>query len=55
MVGGSFGYWLQGVSASQKLQLAERRESLLLKRKRKAERDAAQTAEANQAEIITKG
>ena len=45
-VGGSFGYWMQSVSQTQKLRLAERRESLLLKRKRKAEREEAGEVEA---------
>jgi hypothetical protein len=39
-VGGGFGYWLQDVAQGQKLRLAEKRESLLLKRKRRAEREA---------------
>jgi len=40
-VGGSFGYWLTGVENRQMGILAERRESLLEKRKRRAERLAA--------------
>ena len=40
-VGGSFGYWLTGVENRQMAILAERRESLLEKRKRRAERLAA--------------
>lgn len=40
-IGGSFGYWLKGVGDRQMDILAERRESLLDKRRRKAERDAA--------------
>jgi hypothetical protein len=45
-VGGSFGYWMQSLSATQKLKLAEKRESLLLKRKRKAELEATEATEA---------
>ena len=43
-IGGSFGYWLTGVEGRQLAVLAERRESLLDKRRRKAERDAAANA-----------
>jgi hypothetical protein len=38
-VGGSFGYWLQGVETRQWKILAERREALLAKRRRRDERD----------------
>ena len=38
--GASFGYWLTGVTARQNAILAERRKSLLEKRKRRAEREA---------------
>lgn len=37
--GGSFGYWLTGVENRQIKLLAERRHSLLEKRKRRAERE----------------
>ena len=40
-IGGSFGYWLSGVEVRQLAILAERREALLDKRRRKAEREAA--------------
>ena len=40
-VGGSFGYWLTGVEGRQMAILAERREALLDKRRRRAEREAA--------------
>lgn len=38
-VGGSFGYWLTGVESRQMKMLAERRENLLEKRRRRAERE----------------
>jgi hypothetical protein len=38
-IGGSFGYWLQGVERKQMKILAERRKSLLEKRARRAERE----------------
>ena len=47
--GGSFGYWLTGVSERQNAILAERRESLLAKRRRRAEREGTD-AEAKIAE-----
>lgn len=37
--GGSFGYWLTGVSQRQNNILAERRNNLLEKRRRRAERE----------------
>ncbi|KAL8739406.1 MAG: hypothetical protein Q9190_007793 [Brigantiaea leucoxantha] len=39
-VGGSFGYWLNGVDIRQNEQLAKRKNQLLEKRKRRAEREA---------------
>lgn len=39
-VGGSFGYWLQGVETRQLRMLADRKEMLLEKRRRRAEREA---------------
>jgi hypothetical protein len=48
--GGSFGYWLTGVESRQMKLLAQRRESVLEKRKRRAEREnQAGTADANAA------
>ncbi|KAK2755125.1 hypothetical protein FQN54_006654 [Arachnomyces sp. PD_36] len=41
-VGGSFGYWMQGVESRQLKILAERKNSLLEKRKRRAEREAVE-------------
>lgn len=40
-VGGSFGYWLNGVDMAQNKMLEERKNRLLEKRKRRAEREAA--------------
>lgn len=37
--GGSFGYWLTGVESRQNAILAERRNNLLEKRRRRAERE----------------
>ncbi len=46
--GGSFGYWLTGVESRQMKLLAQRRESVLEKRRRRAEREnQADTADAN--------
>jgi hypothetical protein len=39
-IGGSFGYWLQGVEHRQMKMLADRRNILLEKRARRAEREA---------------
>ena len=38
--GGSFGYWLTGVENRQTKLLADRRDNLLEKRKRRAERES---------------
>ena len=40
-VGGSFGYWLTGVENRQVKLLADRRDRLLEKRRRRAERESA--------------
>jgi hypothetical protein len=45
-VGGGFGYWLQGASDRHDGMLAERKEILLEKRWRRAEREAATLAGA---------
>lgn len=39
-IGGSFGYWMTGVNDRQEKLLADRRESLLEKRRRRAERES---------------
>lgn len=44
-IGGSFGYWLMGVEQRQVEFLSSRRESLLEKRKRRAERDGVELDE----------
>ena len=44
-IGGSFGYWLSGVEQRQLQILADRRDRLLEKRKRRAEREAAAAGE----------
>ncbi|KAL8833340.1 MAG: hypothetical protein Q9170_004329 [Blastenia crenularia] len=44
-IGGSFGYWLTGVEQRQLQFLANRRDRLLEKRARRAEREAAAIAE----------
>lgn len=41
-VGGSFGYWLMGVEQRQQQILGARRTSLLEKRERRAQREAAE-------------
>jgi hypothetical protein len=41
-VGASFGYWLQGVDQRQQEILMARRQSLLEKRARRAEREVAE-------------
>jgi len=44
-IGGSFGYWLQGVEHRQLKMLQQRKEILLEKRKRRAEREAVEGGE----------
>lgn len=46
-VGGSFGYWLQGVETRHSKLLSDRREALLEKRRRRAEREAQEAAPAS--------
>ena len=45
-IGASFGYWLQGVEERQMKILGARKMSILEKRARRAEREAAAQAEA---------
>lgn len=40
-VGGSFGYWMKGVEDRQLKMLQQRKEILIEKRRRRAEREAA--------------
>lgn len=44
-VGGSFGYWLQGVEGRQLKILAQRREAILEKRRRRDEREGLSNIE----------
>ncbi|OQE23852.1 hypothetical protein PENSTE_c008G06524 [Penicillium steckii] len=44
-VGGSFGYWLQGVEQRQLKMLAQRREAILEKRRRRDEREGISKTE----------
>lgn len=41
-IGGTFGYWMQGVEARQVKMLQQRKEILLEKRRRREERDAVE-------------
>lgn len=41
-VGGSFGYWMKGVEDRQMKMLQQRKEILIEKRRRRAEREAAE-------------
>jgi hypothetical protein len=54
-VGGGFGYWLQGVELRQEKLLKERKEMLLEKRRRKAERENAKLDRSSQNEAILAG
>lgn len=44
-VGGSFGYWMQGVENRQLKMLAQRREAILEKRQRRDERNGLSKVE----------
>lgn len=44
-VGGSFGYWMQGVENRQLKMLAQRREAILEKRRRRDEREGISKVE----------
>jgi len=44
-IGASFGYWYQGVEDKQQYILMMRKESLLAKRARRAEREAVEGAQ----------
>jgi hypothetical protein len=41
-VGGSFGYWVQGVESRQLKMLAQRREAILEKRRRRDQREESE-------------
>lgn len=44
-VGGSFGYWMQGVENRQLKMLAQRREAILEKRRRRDQREGLNSVE----------
>ena len=44
-IGGSFGYWMNGVESRQRNLLVERRDSLMAKRRRRAEREGTSVEE----------
>jgi hypothetical protein len=50
-IGGSFGYWLEGVESRQLKILADRKEKLLEKRRRRAERDAKESATVGMSKV----
>ena len=54
-VGGGFGYWLQGIELRQEKILKDRKEMLLDKRRRKAERENAKAELSSQDEAIIAG
>ncbi len=45
-IGGSFGYWMQGVEARQLKLLQQRKDIIIEKRRRRAEREAEEGAPA---------
>ncbi|GAB1314294.1 NADH2 dehydrogenase subunit 14K [Madurella fahalii] len=51
-VGASFGYWLQGVDERQTAMLQERKQAILEKRARRAEREAAAAASADGSAVL---
>ena len=51
--GGSFGYWLTGVENRQLKFLTERRNALLEKRRRRAEREGTATQDAEKRAVST--
>jgi len=50
-VGGSFGYWLEGVESRQLKILADRKEMLLEKRRRRVERDAKESVSVGMSKV----
>jgi hypothetical protein len=48
-IGGSFGYWMQGVEARQLKLLQQRKDIIIEKRRRRAEREAEEGASATAA------
>jgi len=51
-LGGSFGYWLQGVEDRQWKMLQQRKEMLIEKRRRRAEREAMETTSTEAAGVL---
>ncbi|EXJ78647.1 hypothetical protein A1O1_09048 [Capronia coronata CBS 617.96] len=51
-IGGSFGYWMQGVEERQIKMLQQRKELLIEKRRRRAEREAATGGEAETVGVL---
>lgn len=51
-VGGSFGYWLQGVENRQLRILAQRREAILEKRRRRDERESVGLSKPEEAGVL---
>ena len=49
--GGSFGYWMMGVEKRQMDILGERRDTILEKRRRRAEREAAREGKIDNAPL----
>jgi hypothetical protein len=54
-VGGSFGYWMKGVEDRQLKMLQQRKEILIEKRRRRAEREAVEGGAAGSASAETAG
>ena len=54
-VGGSFGYWMKGVEDRQLKMLQQRKEILIEKRRRRAEREAVEGGVAAPEAIETAG
>ena len=50
-VGGSFGYWLEGVESRQLKILADRKEMILEKRRRRAEREAKESVTVGMSKV----
>lgn len=53
--GGSFGYWLTGVEQRQRSILSERRDALLEKRRRRAEREGTSIEQSIEAAGVHDG
>lgn len=51
-IGGSFGYWLKGVEDRQVKLLQQRKEMIIEKRRRRAEREAAEGSQSETAGVL---